>query len=82
MAEEERPFFKNEKKSVSFHAFFLCFDDGVSSKFQQKLLRADVSEIDGGFRVLAVALDICDGADAESLMLDDVSDFQGAIASR
>ena len=81
MAEEERPFFKNEKKSVSSR-FFLCFDDGVSCEFQQKLFRADVLELDGGFRVFAVALDICDGADAESLMLDDVSDFQGAIDSR
>ena len=58
------------------------FDDGKSGVFDEQLLRADVAEIDGGLRFIACALDVRDGADAETLMFDDVSDFQGASRSR
>ena len=58
------------------------FDDGKSGIFDEQLLRADVAEIDGGFRFIACALDVRDGADAKTLMFDDVSNFQGASRSR
>ena len=58
------------------------FDDGKSGIFDEQLLRAYVAEIDGGLCFIACALDVRDGADAETLMFDDVSDFQGASRSR
>ena len=84
MAEEAKTIFydtKKDEKSVIEFTLFL-FDDGKSGVFNEQLLRADVAEIDGGLRFIACAFDVGDGADAETLMFDDVSDFQGASRSR
>ena len=56
-------------------------DDGKSGVFDEQLLRAYVAEIDGGLRFIAIAFDVGDGADTETLMFDDIADFQGASRS-
>ena len=84
MAEEAKTIFydtKKDEKSVIEFTLFL-FDDGKSGVFDEQLLRADVTEIDGSLRFIASAFDVGDGADAETLMFDDIADFQGASRSR
>lgn len=84
MAEEAKTIFydtKNDEKSVIEFTLFL-FDDGKSGVFDEQLLWADVAEIDGSLCFIACALDVRDSADAETLMFDDIADFQRASRSR
>ena len=62
---------------MTYHLYYYIF-----CEFQQQLFSAGISECDGGFGVLARALNLYDVANAKALMLNDITHFQPYITYR